>query len=67
LFFKVAQQKGAIPVSHWTRQRGPYTLVYASPPMDLSAARRWENFLKRQKGSEGFYRATGLKRASAGS
>jgi len=32
--------------------------------MSITDARKVENFLKRQKGGDGFYRHTGLSRAS---
>ena len=51
-------------VSQWTRHRGPWTLVWTSQSFSLSEARRLENFLKRQKGGDGFYAATGLERSS---
>ena len=54
-------------VSKWTKLRGPWRLIWASQPMDLSNARKLENELKRQKGGAGFYRLTGLPRSSSGS
>jgi predicted GIY-YIG superfamily endonuclease len=50
-------------VSKWTRSRGPWNLIWRSAPMDLSAARKLENYLKRQKGGEGFYHLTGLTKS----
>jgi len=47
-------------VSQWTRSRGPWTLVWNSPSMSLSQARKLENLLKRQKGGSGFFKLTGL-------
>jgi len=41
-------------LSHWTRSRGPWSLLWTSPPMTLSQARKLENLLKRQKGGTGF-------------
>ena len=52
-------------VSNWTRLRGPRKLVWTSEPMSLSAARKLENFLKKQKGGAGFYKFTGLTRAGS--
>ncbi len=51
-------------VSTWTRSRGPWNLVWTSPPISLTEARKLENFLKRQKGGEGFFKFTGLERPS---
>ena len=52
-------------VSNWTRIRGPWHLVWTSEPMSLSAARKLENFLKKQKGGNGFFEFTGLTRAGS--
>ena len=49
-------------VSKWTRSRGPWVLVWTSEPLSLSAAKKLENSLKRQKGGVGFFKATGLIR-----
>jgi putative endonuclease len=49
-------------ISKWTRSRGPWNLVWTSATMTLSEARKLENFLKKQKGGEGFYRLTGLEK-----
>jgi putative endonuclease len=46
--------------SKWTRGKGPWELIWQTKPMDLSAARKIELALKRQKGGDGFYRMTGL-------
>ena len=51
-------------VSKWTRSRGPWNLVWTSAIMSLSEARKLENFLKRQKGGEGFFRMTELVKSS---
>jgi predicted GIY-YIG superfamily endonuclease len=52
-------------VSEWTsRHAGPWKLVWLGPAMSLTEARKLENLLKRQKGGAGFYRMTGLQRAS---
>jgi len=40
-------------VSKWTKNRGPWKLVWQSEPMSLSDARKLENQLKRQKGGRG--------------
>ena len=50
-------------VSAWTPSRGPWSLVWTSDHMSLSAARKLENLLKRQKGGHGFYKITGLARS----
>ena len=47
-------------LSRWTKSRGPWTLVWQSVGMSLSAARKLENKLKRQKGGDGFSRLTNL-------
>jgi predicted GIY-YIG superfamily endonuclease len=51
-------------ISKWTKSRGPWTLVWTSEPLTLTAARKLENLLKRQKGGAGFYQMTGLTRVS---
>ncbi len=51
-------------ISKWTRNRGPWTLVWSSQRLTLSDARKLENHLKRQKGVMGFYQTTGLTRSS---
>jgi predicted GIY-YIG superfamily endonuclease len=53
-------------VSRWTRHRGPWSLIWSSEQLTLSAARKLENRLKRQKGGMGFKFLTGLSR-NAGS
>jgi putative endonuclease len=50
--------------SKWTKSRGPWSLVWTSDRMPLSDARKLENFLKRQKGGQGFYKFTRLARSS---
>jgi predicted GIY-YIG superfamily endonuclease len=45
-----------------TRGRGPWILVWQSDTLKLSDARRLEFDLKRQKGGNGFYRKTGLRK-----
>ena len=49
-------------VSKWTRGKGPWKLVWESETMNLSDARKLEQLLKRQKGGDGFYGLTGLRR-----
>ncbi len=51
-------------VSKWTKNRGPWTLRWTSEAMSITDARKLENFLKRQKGGDGFYRHTGLSHSS---
>jgi putative endonuclease len=51
-------------VSKWTRNRGPWSLVWTSDPLTLSEARRLENRLKRQKGGRGFAQLIGQKKLS---
>ncbi|HTR42549.1 MAG TPA: GIY-YIG nuclease family protein [Pseudomonadales bacterium] len=55
---RVQQHNSAI--SKWTRNRGPWALIWASSQMPLSEARKLEILLKRQKGGAGFYALTGL-------
>ena len=38
--------------SRWTRNRGPWELVWTSEAMSLSDARKLENRLKKQKGRQ---------------
>jgi putative endonuclease len=40
-------------ISRWTKGKGPWTVVWISNPMNLTAARKFENKLKRQKGGLG--------------
>jgi putative endonuclease len=55
-------------VSKWTSLRGPWKLVWQSAGMTLGEARKLEIFLKKQKGGDKFYEATGLsRRTSSGS
>ena len=51
--------------SKWTKLKGPWRLAWNGDQMPLSEARRLENLLKRQKGGDGFFRITGLKRAGS--
>ena len=48
--------------SKWTAKHDPWKRVWQSEALDLSAARKLENLLKRQKGGTGFYRITGLSK-----
>ena len=48
-------------VSQWTRNRGPWRLLWQSDEFSLAEARRLESLLKRQKGGAGLYRLTGLR------
>jgi putative endonuclease len=50
--------------SKWTKGKGPWRIVWKSEMLSLSEARKLENKLKRQKGSDGFYRFTGLSRSA---
>ena len=52
-------------VSKWTRGRGPRTLAWTSPVTTLGEAKKLETLLKQQKGGDGFYRLTGLKKSRA--
>ena len=45
-----------------TRAKGPWELVWQSDQLDLSDARRLEMNLKRQKGGNGFYQLTGMRK-----
>ena len=49
-------------VSQWTRNKGPWSLVWQSDSMPLTEARKLENLLKKKKGGTGFYAMTGLTR-----
>jgi len=46
--------------SRWTARYAPWRCVFLRAFPTLTEARRFENLLKRQKGGQGFYRATGL-------
>ena len=48
-------------VSKWTKKFRPWVLAWQQGPMTLSEARKLENWLKRQKGGNGFYTFTGLQ------
>ncbi len=45
-----------------TRRRGPWELIWQSDPLELNKARRLELDLKHQKGGNGFYQLTGLRK-----
>ncbi|MDB6123468.1 MAG: nuclease superfamily protein [Pedosphaera sp.] len=49
-------------VSTWTRNKGPWLLLWEKPAMSLSDSRKLELELKRQKGGDRLYRLTGLAR-----
>ncbi len=48
-------------ISRWTKGKGPWTVVWISNPMNLTAARKFENKLKRQKGGLGLERLIHVK------
>ena len=50
--------------SKWTKGKGPWALVWTSEAMSITDARRLENFLKNQKGGNGFFEYTSLPRTS---
>lgn len=52
-------------VSKWTKNRGPWKLVWQNEFFSLGGARKLENELKLQKGGAGFYARTGLQRGSS--
>ena len=54
-------------VSNWTRDKGPWILVWDSEAMTLREARQLELKLKRQKGGKGFYQITGITPPASGS
>src|SRR4030095_11523434 len=41
--------------SRWTKERGPWTIVWQSDELTLSEARKLEKRLKRQKGGQGLF------------
>jgi len=51
--------------SKWTKKHGPWEVAWQQGPMTLAQARKLENWLKRQKGGNGFYRFTGLQADSS--
>jgi len=58
---RVRQHNSGITTS--TRRRGPWKLLWQSDQLELSDARRLELDLKRQKGGNGFYQLTGLRKS----
>ena len=60
LQLRVAQHNTGM--SRSTCNKGPWSLVWKSEPLDVKAARMLERDLKRQKGGNGFFQKTGLKR-----
>jgi predicted GIY-YIG superfamily endonuclease len=52
-------------LSKWTAKYRPWSLVWQSHGLSLSAARKLENLLKSQKGGRGFYQLTGLARTES--
>ena len=50
--------------SRWTKERGPWTIVWQSGELSLSEARKLENRLKRQKGGHGLFHLVGVRRSS---
>ncbi len=50
--------------SKWTKSRGPWRLVWQRGGLSFSDARKLENKLKRQKGEDGFYKITDLRRSA---
>ena len=59
---QIRMQKHNEGISRWTRNRGPWRVVWTSEPLSLADARKLENRLKRQKGVVGFGFLTGLGR-----
>jgi putative endonuclease len=51
--------------SRWTKERGPWTILWQSAELSLTDARKLENRLKRQGRGKGFYTITGLHRGSS--
>src|SRR5438034_266469 len=45
----------------WTKDRGPWSVVWQSQELTLTEARKLENRLKRQGRGKGFYTITGLQ------
>ena len=50
-------------LSRWTKNKGPWKIVWQSGPLSLGEARKLENRLKRQGRGQGFYSITGLSRS----
>jgi len=51
--------------SRWTKERGPWAIVWQSEELPLADARKLENRLKRQGRGKGSYAITGLHRSSS--
>ncbi len=47
-------------ISKWTKNKGPWIIVWRRQCTSSSEARKLENYLKRQKGDAGFYEFTEL-------
>ena len=58
---RVQQHNSGITPS--TRGKGRWELIWQSDPLELTDARRLELNLKRQKGGNGFYQMTGLRKS----
>jgi predicted GIY-YIG superfamily endonuclease len=61
----VRLQQHNVGESKWTARHRPWTLIWQSDELDLGAARKLENLLKRQKGGSGFYQLTGMRKPSS--
>ncbi len=59
----VRVQQYNIGLTASTRSKGPWKLVWQSDDLPLPAARALELNLKRQKGGNGFYQKTGLRKS----
>ena len=51
-------------ISTWTKNRGPWNLVWSNECTTIGEARKLESKLKRQGRGDGFFKLTGLKRFS---
>ena len=49
-----------VEVAKWTRQEGPWPLVWKHEGLSQSAARKYETSLKKDKDTPRFYQRTGL-------
>jgi len=56
-------QQHNIGLTASTRSKGPWKLVWQSNALTLADARKLELDLKRQKGGNGFYQKTGLRKS----
>jgi putative endonuclease len=52
-------------VSKWTKKHRPWEVIWQKGPMPLTEARKLENWLKHQRGGNGFYTFTGLQPGSS--